>query len=137
MKSLRVEEVDVADEAEQQQIQARAEILNKARTLIESDQVFSPDVAGFMFKGYMKGDKGPQALLGKTWVGIGGIAKVSVKGVDRVYQTLDEIEAIDKDMAATLRQQLESRLAQGKQMKLSITAITSSSVTLRRRGRNV
>lgn len=108
----------------------KAQTLARARELINSTQVFRPNLDGLEFGGYMSGLDGPRVFHQGEWMKVGDEISVPVRGAEAAYQVIAELKNLDKVSGERVEQELQSRLSSRPQLSLKIKKIEPKEVTL-------
>ncbi len=125
----------VVDEEEISETErTKAEILSRARALINSNAVFRPNLDGIAFDGYMKGAQGQRVFAQGKWHGVGSKFSVPVRGAEQAYNTIQGLREIDPALADEVTSELNARLSSSSRLDLKITSISPNEVVLSGQG---
>jgi hypothetical protein len=124
-----VEEAPTEPEISEEE-RTKAEVLARARDLINSNAVFRPNLDGLVFDGYLKGVQGEKVLARGQWHAVGGKFSVPVKGAEQAYQTIQALRDLDNALADEVTAELNQRLSASSRLDLKITSISNKEVVL-------
>lgn len=108
----------------------KAEILSRARALINSNAVFRPNLSGIAFDGYLKGAQGERVFAQGRWHGVGSAFSVPVAGAAQAYNTIQSLREIDPALADEVTAELNARLSASNRLELKITSVSPKEVVL-------
>lgn len=129
-----VEEVIIDESEADERERNKAEVLSRARALINSNAVFRPNLDGIVFDGYMKGAQGVRVFANGRWHGVGGKFSVPVRGAEQAYNTIQALRELDSALAEEVSSELNARLTSSSRLDLKITSITAKEVVLSGQG---